>query len=165
MYKSNSRFCSVQSDRNNVNIFFHLSEEVVAFTVSNPAKGPTTDSMTFTTVVTNEGNGFDTTTGKFTCSISGLYHFSLHIAKKRSGSVDTAGCYIYLNGEKTVRAYIDPQDGSTGADAGSYGVSNSAYLKLAVGDIVTVSGCSGSSSDAVESWTSFSGYLEKQIHA
>ncbi|XP_060559294.1 heavy metal-binding protein HIP-like [Ruditapes philippinarum] len=139
-----------------------MKEKVVAFTMTTPKVGATSGSMSFTTVVTNEGNGFDTSTGKFTCPVSGLYFFSLHIIKKRA-SVDYAGCYIYLNGSSKVRAYIDPQDGANGADIGSYGVSTSVYLKLKVGDVVTLENCSGTIPSAVEPWTSFSGYLERQV--
>ncbi|XP_060592534.1 complement C1q subcomponent subunit C-like [Ruditapes philippinarum] len=138
-------------------------EEVVAFTVSTPAKGTSANSMTFTEIITNEGNGFDTSTGTFTCPVNGLYYFSLHIMKKRSSSTDAAGCSIYLNGTGKVRAFVDPQDGSNGADNGSYGASNSVYLILKVGDVVTIEGCTSRSSDDVESQTSFSGYLEERI--
>ncbi|XP_045173185.2 complement C1q-like protein 2 [Mercenaria mercenaria] len=135
--------------------------DIVAFTVTSPSNGAATNSLAFTTVVTNEGNSYDTSTGRFTCSINGLYYFSLHIIKKRSSSVDASGCYINLNGSSKVRAYIDPQDGSSGADAGSYGVSNSVYLKLKAGDVITIENCGGGAADAVESWSSFSGYLDR----
>ncbi|XP_045172511.2 complement C1q-like protein 2 [Mercenaria mercenaria] len=135
--------------------------DIVAFTVTSPSNGAATKSLAFTTVVTNEGESYDTSTGRFTCSINGLYYFSLHIIKKRSSTIDVSGCHIYLNGSSKVKAYIDPQDGSSGADAGSYGVSNSVYLKLKVGDVITVENCSGGAAAAVESWSSFSGYLER----
>jgi hypothetical protein len=134
----------------------------VAFTGTTPKAGASSTSMSFTTVITNEGNAFDTSTGKFTCPVSGLYYFSLHIIKKRtSTAVDQAGCYIYLNGSSKVRAHIDPFDGTT--DIGSYGVSTSVYLNLKVGDVVTIENCKGTIPNTVDSWTSFSGYLERQV--
>ncbi|XP_060588238.1 complement C1q-like protein 4, partial [Ruditapes philippinarum] len=137
--------------------------KVVAFTVTKPKKGATFLSMSFTTVITNEGSGFDTSTGRFTCPVSGLYYFSLHIIKRGISSVSWAGCSIYLNGSPKVRAYTDPQNGVNGADNGSYGVSTSVYLLLKVGDVVTIEQCNPKMPDTVEEATSFSGYFEKQV--
>ncbi|XP_060559292.1 complement C1q-like protein 4 [Ruditapes philippinarum] len=120
--------------------------------------------MSFTKVITNEGNAFDTSTGKFTCPVSGLYYFSLHIVKRRSSSVGYAGCYIHLNGSSKVLAHTNPQDGSNGADNGSYKASTSAYLELKVGDVVMLDSCSIGISNRVESWTSFSGHLENGVY-
>ncbi|XP_060588235.1 heavy metal-binding protein HIP-like [Ruditapes philippinarum] len=138
-----------------------MKGKVVAFTVTSPKAGATSPSLTFTTVITNEGNAFDTSTGKFTCPVSGLYYFSLHIIKKRSSSVDYAGCYIILNGSSKVQAHTDPQ---SGADYGSYGVSTSVYLKLKVGDVVMLDGCSRPIADRVDPRTSFSGHLEQEVY-
>ncbi|XP_060564159.1 myb-like protein X, partial [Ruditapes philippinarum] len=80
-----------------------MKGKIVAFTGTNPTAGDTSTSMSFTTVITNEGNGFDRSTGKFTCPVNGLYYFSLHIIKRRtSPHIDQAGCYIYLNGSSKV---------------------------------------------------------------
>jgi hypothetical protein len=137
----------------------------VAFTGTTPKAGTSSTSMSFTTVITNEGNAFDTSTGKFTCPVSGLYYFSLHIIKKRTNPpavpVDRAGCFINLNGLSKVRAHIDPYAYTT--DIGSYGVSTSVYLNLKVRDVVTIENCYGTIPDTVDSWTSFSGYLERQV--
>ncbi|XP_060607287.1 heavy metal-binding protein HIP-like [Ruditapes philippinarum] len=141
-----------------------MKGKVVAFTVMSPKAGATSDSMSFSMVITNEGNAFDTLTGKFTCPVSGLYYFSLHIIKKRSPSVSFAGCGIYLNGSNTLAAYTNPQDGSNGADNGSYGASTSVYLKLKVGDVVTLDSCNKGISDRVEEYTSFSGHLEQEVY-
>ncbi|XP_060559293.1 complement C1q-like protein 4 [Ruditapes philippinarum] len=108
-----------------------MKGKVVAFTVTSP-KAASSTSLSFTTVITNDGNGFDTSTGKFTCPVSGLYYLSLHIFKIRSSDYSYVGCYINLNGSTKVRAYIDPQNGPYGADNGSYGVSTSVYLNLKV---------------------------------
>ncbi|WAR04933.1 hypothetical protein MAR_020302 [Mya arenaria] len=82
------------------------------------------------------------------------------LERRRSSAADDAGCYLHENGVSVgIRAYIGPQDGSTGADIESYGVSNSAYLRLAAGDKVRLGGCH--SADHFESWSSFSGLLIK----
>ncbi|XP_060607289.1 uncharacterized protein LOC132759516 isoform X2 [Ruditapes philippinarum] len=138
-----------------------MKGNVVAFTVTSPKAGATSYSLSFAKVITNEGNGFDTSTGKFTCPVSGLYYFSLHIIKKRSSSVDYAGCSIKLNGSSKVTAYTNPQ---SGADYGNYGVSTSVYLKLKVGDVVMLDSCSSGISTRVESQTSFSGHLEQEVY-
>ncbi|XP_060564160.1 complement C1q-like protein 4 [Ruditapes philippinarum] len=141
-----------------------MKGKVVAFTVTTPKAGVTSNFLSFAKVITNEGNAFDTLTGKFTCPVSGLYYFSLHIVKKRSPSVDYVGCYIYLNGSYKVLAHTNPQDGSNGADNGSYEASTSVYLKLNVGDVVMLDSCNSGISDLVESWTSFSGHLEQAVY-
>jgi hypothetical protein len=55
-----------------------------------------------------------------------------------------------------VRAYTDPQKD---ADYGNYGVSTSVYLKMKVGDVVTID-CSGTIPNF---YTSFSGHLERHV--
>ncbi|XP_060564162.1 uncharacterized protein LOC132723455 [Ruditapes philippinarum] len=99
--------------------------------------------------ITNEGNAFDTSTGKFTCPVSGLYHFSLHIIKKRSSSVDTVGCFINLNGSGKVPAYINTQDGAA---------STSVYLNLKAGDVVTITNCNNPIFNRLDLSNSFSGH-------
>lgn len=138
-----------------------FSDDTIAFTVTTPSDGPDSGTLSFSTVITNKGEDFDTGTGKFTCSVSGLYYFSLHIIKKRDSNIDQTGCYLQKNGVNLVRAYIDPQDGGTGADTGSYGVSNSVYIDLNAGDVITLASCFSKGASSMESWSAFSGFLAK----
>ncbi|WAR23583.1 CAPR2-like protein [Mya arenaria] len=137
------------------------TKDVVAFTAHGPADGPVSSTLTFTTVVTNIGNGFDTATGLFTCPKSGLYHFIFHLVKLRSSTrVDLCQCTLGKNSASTgIIAKIDPEDptSSGGADIGSYGVSNSAFIKLVTGDTVGLMSCSSASTFDPQS--SFSGLL------
>jgi len=77
----------------------------------------------FTRVASNEGNGYDAATGRFTCPVPGIYAFSLqhcvdaarysHVAIVKNGSTLMAGV---AHGETwwpcaTVQAYVRLQAG------------------------------------------------------
>ena len=146
-----------------VNTMFCLLtfSETVAFTVMTLISGRSSSQPKFETVVTNEGNAFSIANGIFTAPRKGLYYFIFHLVKSRSSDrVDMCHCTLYKNGASTgLNAHIDPEDpsGSGGADKGSYGVSNSGYLILELGDTVSLENCSQPNTFNAQS--SFSGYL------
>lgn len=142
-----------------------LAEDVV-FTVTDPYAEYGSTTLRFQTEITNEMNGYNTTTGIFVCPVAGLYYFSIHLVKKRGISLDEIGCYINVNDKNIVRAFFEPYDYSEYGDdedeRGGYGISTSMYVKLEVDDEVSVGDCRGTRSyydTTMEPWSSFNGHL------
>ncbi|XP_045171264.2 uncharacterized protein LOC123533614 [Mercenaria mercenaria] len=91
--------------------FENALDGTVAFTVTDPANVPTSGSLTFAKVVTNEDKAFDSTTGKFISPFSGMYYFSLHPVAETTNNLShnlrQMGCYITKNGLNKVRVYSE----------------------------------------------------------
>ena len=105
-------------------------------------------------MITNIGNHYDASTGKFHCKYAGVYIFSLSLYKK--STADSAQCWIRKNGSNVLYAYSDP---NLNADRGFYEASNFVVLHLNISDVVDVGGCTKIDTMAYE--TSFSGFLLK----
>ncbi|XP_053375329.1 complement C1q-like protein 4 [Mercenaria mercenaria] len=138
-------------------------EGTVAFTVTDPANVFTLGSLTFATVISNDGDAFNSSTGKFICPISGMYYFSLHLVTVTEDTFIQMGCYITKNGLNKVRVYTEAPENGAFRSQTIYGVSNSVYLKLAKGDVVTAGDCNRNAEAKLKSWSSFSGYLVRPI--
>ncbi|XP_010858372.1 PREDICTED: complement C1q-like protein 3 [Bison bison bison] len=82
-------------------------------------------------VVTNLGNHYDPTTGKFTCSIPGIYFFTYHVLM-RGG--DGTSMWADLCKNNQVRASAIAQDADQNYDYAS----NSVVLHLEPGDEVYI---------------------------
>ena len=82
----------------------------VGFTVYQPVT-PSSIPLRFQNVVSNTLNGYNATSGKFTCQIPGLYLFTMMIMRN-SGHPYNSVCYIYIN------------DGNTNIEADAYGPSS-----------------------------------------
>ena len=110
--------------------------------------------MQFYNEKTNYGSGYSSTTGKFTCSIPGLYFFSTSLIKLRdtTNKVDYINCYIKKNTSFLIQTNIDPADDDT--DKGSYETSAFIVVHLSRGDQVYVA-CG----EKLEHYSSFSGFL------
>ena len=104
----------------------------------------------FPHVITNNGNGYDPSTGKFTASKKGTYVFSINVI---SYSTNYVFFDIVQNGMSKVRTY---SDNSASYQTGT----NMAVLVLEKGDSVWVKRYSGKSyyTDSVPT-TTFSGFL------
>ena len=97
-------------------------------------------------------------TGTFTCSIAGTYHFSATLVKKRSSTrVDQVYCSLYKDSSRLIYIKVDPTDDDS--DKGSAAVSQSIVIHLNKGDTVYLSDCIGEPSTYMESWSSFTGFL------
>ena len=121
----------------------------IGFSASNPKNGSVAQTVTFQNVTTNAGNLYNSASGKLTCSVPGLYYFSLTIVKM--DNADHAWCYIRKNGQQMVQA------GLSGLVGGWVGATNSVILHLQQGDVVDVGGCSPA--NTMFSDTTFTGFL------
>ena len=68
----------------------------VGFTVYSPDTS-SSSPLRFRIVVSNTLNGYNATSGKFTCQIPGLYLFTMMVLRD-SGYAYNSYCYIYVNG-------------------------------------------------------------------
>ncbi|XP_047451189.1 complement C1q and tumor necrosis factor-related protein 9A-like [Mugil cephalus] len=84
--------------------------------------------LKFRNVLVNEGGGYSSETGIFTCPIEGLYHFNIHVSVYGRGQ-----CAIIKNGENLVSLYHTslPDKCSQVASTGS-------VVKLSKNDEVSV---------------------------
>ncbi|KAM9835763.1 complement C1q-like protein 2 [Aulostomus maculatus] len=103
----------------------------IAFYVGlkNPHEGY--EVLKFDDVITNLGNLYDPSTGKFTCHVSGIYFFTYHVLM-RGGDGTSMWADLCKNGQ--VRASAIAQDADQNYDYAS----NSAVLHLDSGDEVYV---------------------------
>ncbi|KAA0716154.1 Complement C1q-like protein 2 C1q and tumor necrosis factor-related protein 10 [Triplophysa tibetana] len=106
----------------NVKIAFYVG-------LKNPHEGY--EVLRFDDVVTNVGNHYDLTTGKFTCQVSGIYYFTYHVLM-RGGDGTSMWADLCKNGQ--VRASAIAQDADQNYDYAS----NSAVLHLDSGDEIYV---------------------------
>uniref|UniRef100_A0A674PGG7 Complement C1q like 2 n=1 Tax=Takifugu rubripes TaxID=31033 RepID=A0A674PGG7_TAKRU len=103
----------------------------IAFYVGlkNPHEGY--EVLRFDDVITNLGNHYDPSTGKFTCQVSGIYFFTYHVLM-RGGDGTSMWADLCKNGQ--VRASAIAQDADQNYDYAS----NSAVLHLNSGDEIYV---------------------------
>uniref|UniRef100_A0A3B4WQA5 Complement C1q like 2 n=1 Tax=Seriola lalandi dorsalis TaxID=1841481 RepID=A0A3B4WQA5_SERLL len=113
---------SVNSTTNSFRIAFYVG-------LKNPHEGY--EVLRFDDVITNLGNHYDPSTGKFTCHVSGIYFFTYHVLM-RGGDGTSMWADLCKNGQ--VRASAIAQDADQNYDYAS----NSAVLHLDSGDEVYV---------------------------
>jgi hypothetical protein len=112
-----------------------------------------TFKLVFPHIINNIGNGYDNATGKFTCTIPGLYFFSFqtsHVYKSFTALVE---CFIFRNQDIVVGA-SDLRN-----DDGGYSIGVSATLQLDTKDTVYIGGCTGISVVYCDERSSFTGFL------
>ncbi|XP_040888538.1 complement C1q-like protein 2 isoform X2 [Toxotes jaculatrix] len=112
----------VNSTNNSFRIAFYVG-------LKNPHEGY--EVLKFDDVITNLGNHYDASTGKFTCHVSGIYFFTYHVLM-RGGDGTSMWADLCKNGQ--VRASAIAQDADQNYDYAS----NSAVLHLDSGDEVYV---------------------------
>ena len=129
---------------------FNITDVKSAFTVTNPAAGPTSGTILFSRTVTNIGGVYDTSNGKFICQYPGIYVFHLHIAET------WAYCYIRKNGANMIFADTHVQGIVASSNVGS---SISVILHLDRLNTVDIGGCSAIDIFWSDWSMSFSGFL------
>ncbi|CAK6971098.1 complement C1q-like protein 2 isoform X1 [Scomber scombrus] len=112
----------VNSSANGFRIAFYVG-------LKNPHEGY--EVLKFDDVITNLGNHYDASTGKFTCHVSGIYFFTYHVLM-RGGDGTSMWADLCKNGQ--VRASAIAQDADQNYDYAS----NSAVMHLDSGDEVYV---------------------------
>ncbi|KAG2467864.1 complement C1q-like protein 4 [Erpetoichthys calabaricus] len=109
--------------------------------------------LKFDDVVTNVGNYYEPTTGKFTCPLPGIYYFTYHVLM-RGGDGTSMWADLKKNGQ--VRASAIAQDADQNYDYAS----NSVILHLDVGDEVCVQLDGGKvHGGSNNKYSTFSGFL------
>ncbi|KAG2459564.1 complement C1q-like protein 2 [Erpetoichthys calabaricus] len=108
-----------------------VSGTKIAFYVGLKSPHEGYEVLKFDDVVTNLGNHYDPSTGKFTCQVSGIYFFTYHVLM-RGGDGTSMWADLCKNGQ--VRASAIAQDADQNYDYAS----NSAVLHLDSGDEVYV---------------------------
>ncbi|KAG7263853.1 hypothetical protein CRUP_022467, partial [Coryphaenoides rupestris] len=125
----------------------------IAFYVGlkNPHEGY--EVLRFDDVVTNLGNHYDPTTGKFSCQASGIYYFTYHVLM-RGGDGTSMWADLCKNGQ--VRASAIAQDADQNYDYAS----NSVVLHLDSGDEIYVKLDGGKAHGGNNNkYSTFSGFL------
>ncbi|XP_054460843.1 complement C1q and tumor necrosis factor-related protein 9-like [Anoplopoma fimbria] len=84
--------------------------------------------LKLTTVLVNEGGGYNPDTSIFTCPVDGFYYFTVHMSVYGRGQ-----CAIFKNGEKVVSLYH-----TSLPDKCSQVASMSSVIQLSKGDEVFV---------------------------
>ncbi|KAI1892233.1 hypothetical protein AGOR_G00131250 [Albula goreensis] len=112
-----------------------------------------TEVLKFDDVVTNVGNYYEPTTGKFTCPLPGIYYFTYHVLM-RGGDGTSMWADLKKNGQ--VRASAIAQDADQNYDYAA----NSVILHLDVGDEVWVQLDGGKVHGGnTNKYSTFSGFL------
>ena len=129
----------------------------VAFTSTNPVKFKDTEILAFTDVVTNMGNGYNATTGQFTCSEKGVYMFTFNILKEKD--VQTSHCKYELKKNNSSACSTVKFDDGRSLGYGLF------VLPLEVGDTVELENCFNQDpSKHIKPQSSFSGVLLSRLN-
>ncbi|XP_078408498.1 complement C1q-like protein 2 [Cetorhinus maximus] len=108
-----------------------FSSPKIAFYVGLKSPHEGYEVLKFDDVVTNLGNYYDSTTGKFTCAVPGIYFFTYHVLM-RGGDGTSMWADLCKNGQ--VRASAIAQDADQNYDYAS----NSVVLHLDSGDEIYI---------------------------
>ncbi|XP_072115793.1 complement C1q-like protein 2 [Mobula birostris] len=108
-----------------------FSSPKIAFYVGLKSPHEGYEVLKFDDVVTNLGNYYDSSTGKFTCAVPGIYFFTYHVLM-RGGDGTSMWADLCKNGQ--VRASAIAQDADQNYDYAS----NSVVLHLDTGDEIYI---------------------------
>lgn len=127
----------------------------VAFMAYEPSTGSSSE-LIFSTTKVNDGNGYNTSTGRFTCTVTGLYFFSVTLTKHVNTLTDRVECILYVNSTAKAGFYEDQVE--TNHEAG-YSSTMLGVFHLQRNDYVHIGRCFGLNTIALNIWSSFIGFL------
>lgn len=141
-------------------LFSHLScflcflclDNRIAFSASYMSSGSAED-LIFSRVLVNYGNGYSSTTGRFTCTVPGLYFFSASLSKTQR-VVEYVFCFIKINSQTRVGS-IESSTITTAA----YSLTITGTFNLNRNDYVNIGTCHGADTLETQDWSSFNGFL------
>ena len=87
--------------------------------------------VTFSGILTNAGSGYNKQTGEFVCPVAGLYHFYFSFMQ-----MSTTYVYCYIKHNRDLLTQARTYSANTWSVAAT-----SAFVQLAVGDIVNIGPC------------------------
>ena len=126
---------------------------MVGFSVNTP-NNVSGGVMTFSTTVTNVGNGYDMDTGIFTCTTPGYYFITVSLLKEWDHHSWTQ-CSILKNSDNLVWAYTDTSDSHNSHTTAVASV----LVHLSVGDQVKLAHCTAINTFVGDRSSTFSGFL------
>ncbi|XP_062574646.1 complement C1q tumor necrosis factor-related protein 3-like [Saccostrea cucullata] len=147
-----SLVASFQASLSNVSSLVNKSKKVgFSASVSSSESSWNSGALVFPSVITNEGNGYNPSTGIFTAPIAGMYVFFVNVQSYRSQTIFVD---IVLNGSTKVRT-MAWSNGNDYFDAGP----NMVVLTIQKGDAVWITRHSGAGYYNDGPITTFSGFL------
>ena len=136
---------------------FYIQTDIIHFSArglknKSPVK---TETLIFTTIMSNEGSGYNDETGVFTAPVGGLYMFNLQLCILNNKHLHFE---IVANGQ-TIGKRLAIDDSGHSSSCDSYSISTILKAK----DTVSVKACRKSSGlvlwDSHETWNTFDGFL------
>jgi phage-related protein len=110
----------------------------VAFTANNLNTRSYIDTiLVFRSVYINYGNAYSTSTGKFTCKVPGLYHFSVTLTKAYH-RLSSVNAYLRINGSIKLYLWLDPYDNDDKFEYGATPLTQSGTFHLNKNDVVDI---------------------------
>ena len=103
----------------------------------------------------NEGGAYSTSTGVFTCPVSGTYFFSASLTRDKGYGVSHIECHFKRNGSLQQWMFVEPL-----GDPGNLLMTSTTTMKLVRGDRVWVGSCT-ESRVFVHQTAAFTGFLVK----